>query len=1703
LEKAGRIILKTLLWIVGVVIFLLLLVVILIQVPAVQNFAKNKVVVFLHNKIKTEVKINHLSVEFPKLVVLEGVYFADQEGDTLLAGDKLKVDISMFKLLHHRVEINEIDLQNITSNIKRTKQGVFNFDYITKAFAGDQKKEPQPADTTSSMKFSVDKIALDKINILYKDDQSGNDVKFILGHFDTRIKDFDMDKMKFTIPKITLSGFNARIIQTPSGTLESTKPDTAVKQIPLDLKLGVIDLSKIHVDYTGKEMKTNVTLGKLLVDVNQLDFKNQTIKINSIELHDTKTILSLTKPATVQKVVAKAVRKLDTMVAAPQTGKPWILALSKVSFIHNDVKFDNEAVKAVGKGLDYMHMDIHNLNMDAGNFTYDAKDIKGTINNFNFSEKSGLNVKKFHTAFMYGEKQSYLNDLYLETPQTVIQNKVQVSYPSMASLSSNMGAVRVNANVVNSHLGLKDVLLLMPTMATMEPFKSSPNAVFKVNARVIGMLNNLSIPNLEVAGLSRTHIKASGVVKGLPDMNKAYFDIKINDFNTNKADIAKLVPVGTIPTNVNLPEAIDVRGTFKGGMKAFNTNLNLRSSDGAVDAIASVNMAGGMKSMTYTADVKANNLNVGKLTGQQQNVGLVTMNARVKGSGTDLKTADIAFSGDIIKASIQGYTYQNLAMSGTANHGAIAAKARMKDPNINFAMDARANMSKKYPAIDMTLNLDSVDVQKLGFSKTPMRFHGKIVAHLPTADPDYLNGTIEATDLLVINGTQHIRVDSINVIATANGDSSTLKLKSQLMTARLAGKYKLTEIGTALQAEIAKYFTTGTNTAKVVKVKYSPERFTFTALVIKTPLFKELVPDLKQLDPVSLSGSFDSEQGKLVVNGSMPKVVYGTNMMSNIKLAINTNNNALNYSVTADEVKASQIDLLNTSITGNAQNNKLTTSIQVRDINKKERYRMAGVFTALNNAYQFSFLPNGLLLDYTPWTVSSGNSLQFGGDGILAKNFTISNAGQSLSINTNPPQANGPLNIDFKNFKIETLTKLAQQNGLLVGGTINGNATVKDLDKTPNFTSDLKITDFNFKGDTVGNVALKVNNQHANTLAANVVIDGKGNQVTMDGFYYTDKSSFDLNLNIVNLNLKSIEGFTFGNLKQSSGSVTGQLKITGTASAPVIRGDINFNKAAFNIAMINSYYKAPNEKITFNSDGIMFNNFTLIDSAGNKAVVTGTVYTQNYNDFKFGLDVTTKNFRVFNAGPADNKLYYGQIYLDSQIKIRGDTRLPIVDATLKINDKTHLTVVLPQTDPSVEDRKGVIEFVNKKAPKLDSMMKRQLDSLRKSSFRGMDISANVTIDKNAEFIIVVDERNGDIVHLKGDAQLNGGIDPSGKTNLTGTYTVNSGSYDLSYATFNRRFLLKEGSTITWHGDPTSATLDITAIYIAKVPPIDLVSNQLSGETEQTMYKQKLPFNVDLRLTGDLLQPTITFNIVLPDNTNYTVSSDVISTVNAKLDQIRQDPNEMNKQVFAVLLLNHFIGENPFQSQAGSDGLNGTIRNSVSSLLSDQLNNLAGNLIAGVDVNFALQSGTDYSSGVATNRTDLNVGLSKRFLNDRLTVSVGNNFNLEGQQAGEQATNIAGDISVGYKLTQDGRYLIRAYRKDQFIVVQGQVVETGVGFSLTVDYNRFSQIFSAKTKKEKEMLKKQKEEDKANKDKDKALQDKQTTSKTAPATTTSN
>lgn len=78
-----------------------------------------------------------------------------------------------------------------------------------------------------------------------------------------------------------------------------------------------------------------------------------------------------------------------------------------------------------------------------------------------------------------------------------------------------------------------------------------------------------------------------------------------------------------------------------------------------------------------------------------------------------------------------------------------------------------------------------------------------------------------------------------------------------------------------------------------------------------------------------------------------------------------------------------------------------------------------------------------------------------------------------------------------------------------------------------------------------------------------------------------------------------------------------------------------------------------------------------------------------------------------------------------------------------------------------------------------------------------------------------------------------------------------------------------------------------------------------------MFKQRIPFETLLKMNGELLKPEISFDITLPDGNN-TVSAEVTNLTKSKLAQLRQEEGELNKQVFALLLLGRFIGEDPLQ-----------------------------------------------------------------------------------------------------------------------------------------------------------------------------------------------
>jgi hypothetical protein len=958
------------------------------------------------------------------------------------------------------------------------------------------------------------------------------------------------------------------------------------------------------------------------------------------------------------------------------------------------------------------------------------------------------------------------------------------------------------------------------------------------------------------------------------------------------------------------------------------------------------------------------------------------------------------------------------------------------------------------PALHLVLQLDTLDATALHLVADTLRASGLLRADFASTNPDSLQGNLDLLHTAVYNGGRHLHTDSVALVALHPADSQYIHLYSEAAVLDLDGRYRLTQIPAALEQTIRQYYAL----PALRDSAFAPESWVLHARVTPTPLLLSFVPDLAGSDTIGLHTTFDSRAHDVELSLATPAFRYGADTVSELHLAAATAATQLNYNVTAAKASVGGRELNRPAVRGRVEHNALYTTALLRDAEGKDWYKIgarlqqggyAGNGDTTAGGYDLALTPDSLLLNHTAWTVSADNKIHYDSTGITVHHLRLGYKDQSVTV-----QSQGPaLDVAFARFQLVTLTRFLGGDTALVNGTLDGKADVTNVTKSPVFTSDLTVRDLAFRSDTLGNLGIKVNNEVASTYAADVTLKGPATDLALTGKYDT-AGTMDLFLRLNAFDLKAIEPLAAGQLDDIRGQLKGNMHMTGTPAKFVPEGHLHFENAVITPHISGEPLRLSADSIEFDNTGFNFSMFALQDSAGNKATLDGNVYTTDYRAMRFDLTFNAGNFRLVNAAPAPDRLFYGKLNLDAAVNLQGDVQSPKMDGDVRINRRTDFTFVLPESDPEVVSRVGVVRFVDKNHPA--DTLSVPTDVALAAPMTGLNMSANIETDSLANFTMIIDQRNGDALKIRGRSHLNFGLDESGKTSLTGVYEVDAGQYNLTLQLLKKSFLLQRGSTITWTGDPTSARIDLVANYPISTAPIDLVQNEISGRsaTDIARFKQKLPFTVALKMTGELLKPVITFDITLPSGLSLQWPD-----VETKLTQIRSDPSELNKQVFALLLLGRFVGDNPLESGAGSTTAGQMAFQSASQLLTAQLNQLAASLIKGVDINFDLNNTQDYSTGQEQDQTDLAVTVSKSLFNDRVKVNVGSDFELQGAYPNQNASNIAGDLSVDYQLTKDGRYMVRAYRKNQYqVVVEGQVVETGVSFILTLDYNKFREIF---------------------------------------------
>lgn len=1615
-----------------------------LQSPTGQDFLTKELVSYLRKKLNTKIEVEKVRFDIPDWISLQNVYIEDQYKDTLILGKSLHIDIDMWALLQNRAEINQIELDGIRLKVNRSlPDTTFNFDFILKAF------DSGPPSTTPSKPFEVGLkgIKLKNVHITYKDALLGTDADANFGFLETSFDKFNLSKSQYHLASI--NGNQGSVILNLYKPLEKKQNSAVAPKSPadtLDVNFKKLNLNNISWLFESSEdgLKSGGKVANLAAEGEKIYLENQQIILPKISL----------KNASAFAEIAKTAKKPTQNTPKDTTqSKSWQLKINEIDVKNTNLRYDDNNSIAQRKGLDPAHIGIESLNFKLNKFVFAPKQISGLLQNTTFVEKSGLDVKNISSDFVYTDKALILSKLLIKTPNTLLQDGLTMQYNSVEDFSKNLGNVGIKLNLRKSQLAVKDLLILVPTLAENPTFKGKTNEIIKADGAVSGRVNNLIVSNLKVDGFGETHLQVKGRIVGLPNTDKMTLDMELGTLSMTKADILRMAGDSAIPKSIELPQFVNLEGTIKGGLQNLILDASLDSDLGGAAFKGTLKNITADKNQIYDGKIILQEFDLGKLTKQPENVGKLTLDATIKGTGFDPKTMNTTIDGVAQKAVVKGYEYNNLVLKGTIKDQIADFNASVNDQNAKVVVSTKVNLANEYPAIEAKVSIDELDLNKLKLYAGSLNLKGDIQMNMVSTNPENPLGKILINNAILKKDGKTIPLDNIDLDIRNVNNRRDISLKSPFLNAQIDGQFIYTQLSDILLTEVNKYFALPDIAYQPITTPYD---LSINAKLNNHPIIKSFVSGITKLDTINFNAQINNQRDTtLQANLFIPQVEYDTSSINNARFKIFGANKRAEYEGNVAQILFSDYKFRRIFVGGEVENNILDLNLIAKDSLNANRYGLAANLRSIDKKLRLNLAKNGTLIDYRPWEADSTGYLEYSSEGIYINNLQLRQDKQRLTINSQNTTPNSPLNIQIDSLNIKPFITIATQDSTLAGGTLNGLFKLTDYMNAPEFTGDLAIKNFVLTQIPIGNLKINATNETSDRINVLASILGNNNDVNIKGNYLLkQKKPLDFTIDINKISAKTVEAFSFGQLKNARGNLSGLLNLKGEPSKPTLDGAIKFDTVSFSLAQLGAIYRIQNQSMNFKNSVISFNKFVIADTLGQNMTINGSLSLQNIPNFNYKLNIDTKNFMVLNGSRKDNDFFYGKGFVDANLNIQGVGSKPAIEGNVKVKEGSDITVLLPDREIDKAETDGIVEFVNLKNPAAENSSKIDSSEVATTFDFAEEISLNIEVDDKSKLTIVVDELNGDNIKVKGNAQLNTGITPSGQPYVLGLYELTSGSYDLSFQFLKKEFTIKKGSTLLWTGDPMQAQVDITAVYkIEAEVPKSSVNDKVSSKT-------KVPLEVQLKMSGNLSSPVIDFKVVVAENAPSDLANE-LNKDDSYLKSLEQNPVEMNKQVFALLVLNKFLSE---QSTDFFSGINpeAIARQSVSKLLTDQLNLLAGDLIKGIKLDFNLNSTSMNTDAGNKARTDLNVGLSKAFLNDRLKVAVGRNFQLENTASAATSTEIIDNISLNYSLSKDGRYLFSAYRKNQYqAILDGFVVETGVAFTLTLDYETFKELFEKK------------------------------------------
>jgi hypothetical protein len=1453
----------------------------------------------------------------------------------------------------------------------------------------------------------------------------------------------------------------------------------------IELNLKHVELENIAVIQKDAWRGENLTasLKGLLVDAKEINLSKHVIKINSIHMQDPSFAIynylgNRTAPADMVTREPAPVITNDPERLRWNVDR-WDLSINELTINNGSFKHDLETNRAPYASFDGQHIFFSAINGNFKEVQFKEDSLTATVA-LTAKERSGFEIKKMNARLQFHPEGMEFYDLDLRTNRSHLHNFFALRYNSFAEMNEFISKVRMEGHFDNAVLNSDDIAYFAPAVKS---WKKKIN----LSGVIRGTVENINAKDIIIEAGRNTYLNGNISLAGLPDINKTYIDFEANDFRTIYADAVAFIPQlrNITQPRLDLLQFLRFRGNFTGFVTDFVTYGSLETKLGTLVTDVNMKLPVG-KVASYSGSVKTNGFHLGLFLDNSQ-LGRAAFEGKVNGSGLNAGSLNAKLDGVVHLLEFNDYPFQKISVKGNVAKRLFNGELIAADPNLHATLVGLIDFSKSIPLFNLDATVSIANLKNLKFVTDSINFNGKFHFNFQGNNIDNFLGTARIFDASILRRGQRISFDSLYLESKMVDNNKIITAISNEFDAALAGEFSIKDLPAAFQAFLNKYYPAY---IKPSSVTLKNENFSFVITTKKVDEYIGLIhKDLSGFNFSTITGRINSKENLLDLNAEVPQFGYknitfhnlnlkgtGTldSLLAETRIADVYINDSLHFPGTYIKVRSSN-DISDVAITTSANQtlNAANILVQVQTLARGVKIKFR----------ESSFEVNG-----KTWLIDKDGELILSESLVSADGIKLYNGQQEVLVTTIPSDIGNTndIKVELKKVNIGDFTPYILKN-MRLEGLLTGNVSV--LDPFGRFSVEVngEAEHFRFENDSVGKVKLNANftqrsrqvNYHAISENPNYNFDVTGNYKLGDS---VTRDQIDMTAVLNPTKIEPIKKYLKSVFSEMSGLASGNLRVVGPINDLRYLGKLQLNEGRLKVTYTNVTYKIPAAIFDFKEDRIDFGSFTIEDTFQNKGYITrGILRHKGFDNLDFDFAMTTNKLLVLATNNEGNDPFYGNVVARANMTFQG----PLADMQMDIEaepaDSSSLYI-----DSRSGRENNQADFVVWK------VYGREMETYALDNESNLTVNLDVTANNYANMYVIIDDLTGDIIKANGRGNLRMRATTSGEFSLTGRYDIDRGNYDFTFQTFlSKPFTLREGTGnyIQWTGDPNKATIKIDAEYRAEnVRFSDLDLTSLSGGTDinDNVRQYRGEILVLANLTGDLMSPTIRFQIELPQNSTLKNDLDGMRV----LSQIQNDENELNKQVAFLIVFNRFGPLSTSANQGlGNIAFEGIVVNSISGVLSNTLNKQFSNMFQkifndkSIQVNFNAQfySGTNMIANINQgtfniDRTNLNLSVAKSVFNERLTFTLGSavDFGLTSQQVNASGRTLPflPDLTAEWKLTPEGRLLLTFFYRDSYNYLAGAGVRqnrSGASISYRKEFDRLSDLWRGGKKKDKKTL----------------------------------